>query len=391
MNSLLLRILMSKQGKWQFLFAGAGFWIGLVIMLLSVQVYLDLKTLVERRQKDEKSEYIIINKEVSLLNTLDKTISGFTADEIQALRNQEYFLSVGEFRTNNFSIEANLQMQLGFSTDIFFESVPDPFIDNRPEEFKWEEEKGFLPVIVSSEFLNLYNFGYAMTQGLPQLPKAAIEMVPFDITISGNGKKRKLAARVIGFTDRIQSVLVPWDFMEWANSNYTTGKPGNASRIILEVKDSGDERIQEFLAANKYITNQERLNTDKAGALLNIVISITGFIGLLFVALSFIIFVINFQLILSRAKAEINILLNLGYSFKTISRILNTQLGLILVIVTLAAYVVIYIVVDQLYQFLSDKGIALDNTISLPVVLLGMGVLITLLLVNRISMKYSLK
>ncbi len=390
MNLLLWKILLSRQGKWQLYIAGAGFCIGLFIMLVSVQLYLDLqKVLATQQGKENKSSYLIINKQVTLLNTFDKSVSGFSASEIDTLSRQDFISSVGAFLTNQFRISANLSIQLGFSTDLFFESVPDTFIDNKPAEFKWEPEKKFIPVIISTEFLNLYNFGYAMTQGLPQLPPAAIQMIPFEVTISGNGRKQNLSARVVAFSERIPSVLVPEDFMKWANEEFGSGAKA-PSRLIIEVRDAGDERLKKFLDDKKYAANSERMQLQKAGGVLKMVVTIAAATGLIFVILSLVIFVLNFQLILSRAKQEVDALINLGYTRLSISRILSLQFMMVLLLVLVISLISQHFAVNYLHGFFAKNGFVVAVQHTLPLTL-GFAVAAFMLLVNSMVLRLTLR
>lgn len=390
MNRLLWKILLNKQGRWQFLVAGAGFCAGLFILLVSAQLHKDLnRVLFAQQSKENRSSYLLINKTVTLLNTFDKSVSGFTKEELDTLRQQDFFVAIGEFQTNQFKISANLTMQLGFSTDLFFEAVQDTFIDNRPPEFTWDAEKNFVPVIISSEFLNLYNFGYAMTQGLPQLPPDAIKMIPFDVTLKGNGKEKKFSAKVVAFSDRIPSVLVPWDFMTWANAEFGEGEKA-PSRLIAEVKDAGDERMKLFLEKKKYLTNPEKMQAQKAGSVLKMIITITGGVGALFVLLSLVIFLLNFQLVLSRARQEVEILLNIGYTRQSISRILTIQLFLILLIVVAVALAANHFAIGKVHVFFAQHGFALAADTTLPL-LIASAAAGLLLVINSIALKISLR
>ncbi len=390
MNRLLWKILLSKQGKWQFFIAGTGLCAGLLIMLLSVQLYGDLQQVLKTQQsREDEPAYLLINKEVSLLNTFDKTISGFKTEEIEDFNKQKFILDIGEFQTNRFGISADLTMQIGFSTDLFFESVPNEFIDNVPDEFIWEAEKKFIPVIVSTEFLNLYNFGYAMTQGLPQLPKAAIQMIPFDVTLSGKGKKQKFSARVVAFSERIPSVLVPWEFMNWANAEFADGTKA-PSRLIIKVSDPGDEQLKNYLAEKKFITNTERMGVQKAGAVLKMFVTIAATIGLLFVGLSFVIFLINFQLILSRAQQEIDMLLLLGYTRQSISRLLNFQFVMVLILVAIIAWLAHLMAVNKVHGFFAENGFILQSEHLIPFIA-GISLLALMLVVNVVVMRFSVR
>lgn len=390
MNLLLWKILLSKQGKWQLLIAAVGFSIGLFILLLSVQLFRDLQhVLAEQQSRENQPSHLIINKQVSLLNTFDKSVSAFSASEIDTIRSKEFISSIGEFHTNQFRIVADLTMQIGFSTDLFFEAIPDKFIDNKPDEFRWEEEKNFIPVIISTEFLNLYNFGYSMTQNLPQLPPDAIKMIPFNVTISGNGKSQKLSAKVVAFSERIPSVLVPLDFMKWANKKFGVGeKP--PSRLMIEVKDPGDWRLKNFLKEKKYQANTEQMKFQKAGTILKIIVSITGVTGLLFVILSLMIFILNFQLILSRAKMEVDILVNLGYTRGAITRILSSQFAVVLLVVMVVSLASQFIAVEKMHGFFAQHGFVLFHERTLAT-FIAVTVAFFMLALNSISLRLSLR
>lgn len=384
------KILLSRQGRWQLLIAGIGFAIGLFIVLLAKQFFQDLKQVLASQQtRESESSFLIINKQVSLLNTFDKSVSGFTPSEIDAIMQQDFIVSAGAFHTNQFRIAADLTVQLGFSTDLFFEAIPDSYLDVKPAEFRWEEEKNFIPVIVPAEFLNLYNFGYSMTQNLPQLPADAIKMIPFNVTVSGNGKSKKLSAKVVAFTERIPTVLVPYEFMKWANQQFGSGEK-NPSRLILEVKDPGDQRLKKFLDDKKYAANPEKMRFQKAATILKTIVTATAGTGLMFVVLSLVIFVLNFQVILARAKQEVDILLNLGYTRQSISRLLNLQFAATLLIILIISWAGQHFAVEKMHRFFAQNGFVLENQHFQPL-LTGCAIILAMLLLNGISLRWSLR
>lgn len=389
---LLLQILWGKQGKWQFLFAVGGFFVGLIIMLLSVQVYVDVDGLVGGNGDDEKS-YLIINKQVTLMNTFNKEVSRFSKEELDTLLMQPFIDNVGVFRSNTFSMQADMAQQMGFAFDLFFESIDDQYIDTIPEDFKWEEGQKFIPVMISSDFLRLYNFGVAMTQKkLPQLPKEAIQMYPFNVSVKDkNDSIVTYKARVVGYTDRIPSILVPNKFMDFANRTYGTGNEAMPSRLMLEVEDPGDEALQQYLAENYYDTNKEQMRISSLGKVLKFVVAVAGAIGLLFVVMAFVIFVINFQLIISRAKRDIDILLDIGYTTNTISNILSAQFTVVMILVLGLGVGVVYMLTDSLHQYALGYGIAVNTPFSEWVWIMGAASTVVVLLINRFSLWMSLR
>ncbi len=390
MNRLLLKILWNNQSKWQFLFAIGGFIVGVFIMLASLQLYIEVKNILFKSEQNKQNDYLIINKQVTLANTFSKGQSAFTLEEIDTLKMQPFIKSVGLFETSTFSVQAKLQMQFGFSPDIFFEAVPDEYIDNKPEEFVWEEGNDFVPIIISNEFLNIYNFGVAMSSKMPQLPKEAIQMFPFNIVIFNKNQNTQFNARVIGFTDRIPTVLVPLSFMKWANKNYGTNESPAPQRVLIEVSEK-DENFKTFLADNNYITNQEQLKGDNTKKMLNLIVALVTVVGALFVILSFVIFIINFQLLISRAKYEIDVIMNLGYSYNAISNVLNFQLLSILSISFAAIVATLFYLFKKAGIWAAEKGIETSGNLSGEVILGGVAIVVLLMLLNNITLRMSLR
>ena len=68
--------------------------------------------------------------------------------------------------------------------------------------WNWDPEEGIIPIIIPQDFLNLYNFGFAQSQGLPQVPKGVISMVNFKIRLKGSfgtGQQRPSFTQRFGF------------------------------------------------------------------------------------------------------------------------------------------------------------------------------------------------
>ena len=390
---LLLKILWGKQSKWQFVFAAVGFWIGLIIMLLSLQLYVDVNQLMGKQKGNDDKTYLIVNKSVTLVNTFNKATSGFEDSDVTSLKKMPGVLDIAQFRRNTFKIEASMQAQLGFSAPVPFEAVPDKFIDSVPEVFKWDEKEGFIPVMLSSELLRFYNMGVALsTPDLPQIPPGVIQMFPFDVKVSGNGKERKLKARVVGYTDRIPAILVPEKFMDWANKEFgDTALAKKPARVMLEVETPALEQTGPLLREKGYQLNAEQLRFNSAAKILKVVVTIAGGVGVLFVGLSFIIFLISFQLIISRAKQEIGLLMDIGYTYTTIARLLNIQFFVALVLILGTVFPVLIFAVKRIHQFLLAQHYAVHPGISTQVVVAGATALVVVLLFNMLALRGNLK
>ena len=130
-------------------------------------------------------------------------------------------------------------------TMLFFESIPTEFIDVADRDWKFDPSKPEVPVIMSRDYLSLYNFGFAASQGLPQISEGIVSKVPLQFTLRGNGHNETLKGRIVGFSNRLNTIVVPQDFMKWSNERYGSGIERNPSRLIVEVNSPGDVKMQQ--------------------------------------------------------------------------------------------------------------------------------------------------
>ena len=63
--------------------------------------------------------------------------------------------------------------------------------------------------------------------------------------------------------NRLNTILVPEDFMNWANSTYGEEKEKSPSRLILEVNNPADERIAQYFQQQGYTTESDKLDAGK--------------------------------------------------------------------------------------------------------------------------------
>ncbi|NJN34497.1 MAG: hypothetical protein HC817_09820 [Saprospiraceae bacterium] len=107
---------------------------------------------------------------------------------------------------------------------------------------------------MSKDYLALYNFGFALSQGLPQFTPNTIRQVTIDISLRGNGHEQTFSGRVIGFSDRINSILVPPNFMTFANNQFGDQPDAGVSRLLVKVKNPFDKRFTKFFIRKKLRT-----------------------------------------------------------------------------------------------------------------------------------------
>lgn len=364
-HKILQKIFSAKRSTGQIFLAGMGLLLGMLLLLFSLQLYIQINRLLN--PENSNPEYLVLSKKINWNNTLLMTKAEFKETEVEDLKSQEFVTELGEFTANQFQVAAFLTGRVNFSSELFFESVPNQFLDIQPSDWDWTEKSDFLPIILSQDMLNLYNFGFALSKGFPQISASSIGLITIKVRIIGPQGQRIMNARIVGFTERISSILVPQSFMEWANKNVGEDTKANPSRVIIKVKNPSNPKVAEYLEAENYQINQDRLNASRAASVVQVIMSVVGLVGLLFIGLSFVIFTMNFRVILAEAKNEIQLLLQLGYTSAMISSYLLRYFARLIIGISLLSCILLYVSHYFTSQFLSDKGLEVSSNIE-PVV-----------------------
>ncbi|MBQ0142880.1 MAG: ABC transporter permease [Prevotellaceae bacterium] len=299
----------------------AGFFlanlVGMLIIMLGVQFYNDTQAIYNGEDSFMRNDYFIINKTIGTISGITGKSETFTEDEINELKSQPFVKKMGWFTSSAFQVRASFNIEdfSSFSTEMFFESVPDEFVDVMSEKWFFEEDNTDIPIILPRNYLDLYNFGYAQSQNLPQLSEGLFGAISLDITISGNGETGKFHGNIVGFSSRLNTILVPEQFMKWANDKYgSTDVSSTISRIIMEVDNPADENITQYLQDNNYETDQSKLDASKTTFLLKMIVGIVTSVGLVICILAFYILMLSVLLLVEKNNTKLENLLVIGYS-----------------------------------------------------------------------------
>ncbi len=381
---MLNTLLWKENSKSQIIGAAIGAFLGLFMLLLSLQIYIDLKQMTNGSITGGK-QYVLVNKRVNLFNTLGAS-SSFTDEEIANLKGQSYIDDLAIFTPNNFRVSASSAI-LGFYTELFFESVPDNFVDVQSSKWHWSEGDKEIPIILSRDYLALYNFGFAPSQGLPQFTQSTITKVTIDITISGKGLKKVFKGRIIGFSDRINSILVPKRFMDWANQNYGGEDKIGSSRLVLATNDPYSQELKNYLEDNNFEVSSGRLIGGQISGILKKLITVFAIIGTAIVLLAVLIFILNFQLLISRASNNIRLLLQLGYKHTQLSGLLLKHLLKLFALVLLLTFVCLFVTRWIFINWFATQGFHLQFGFHWIVYVAAIAFAFIFVLVNKINIQ----
>ena len=331
---------------------------GMVIVLLSIQFYQDISPVFTEGDSFMKKDYIVVSKKVSTLGSFVGKSSTFSAMEIDEIKEQPFTKEVGEFTPSAFKVSAGVGMeQLGLilSTAMFFESVPDSYVDVNLDDWHFEPGQDVIPIIIPRNYLNLYNFGFAQSRSLPQISEGVINMVNLEIRINGGGRRDTYKGKIAGFSNRLNTILVPESFMVWANTHYGEGGiRKEPSRLIVEVNNPTDDRIAQFFRERGYDTEDDKLDAGKTTWFLKVVVGIVLSVGLLISVLSFYILMLSIYLLLQKNTTKLENLLLIGYGPKRVALPYQTlTIALNAVVLVLSVGIVLY--ARTLYMEVMEK------------------------------------
>lgn len=316
----------------------AGLFIAFILVLSCLQLYENANRLFGSKSSDS-NYWLTFSKKLTPDNIGRKELLGFNENDVAKIKNWSEVKNIYPFSANEFKASANGGDFIPFYTDLYFESVDLKAIDVPLTEEEFQVKGDEIPIIISREYLNLYNYGFAINQGLPQISEDFAKKIEVNINITINKENKTYRGKMVGLSDRIHSVLIPKKFLDSLN---LAAKPELASqpkiynRVLVQVKDSGDEGLVAKMKENGYESNQESLRSAKIKSKLFLVLKVIAVLGIFIFALCLYIIVSFIKIQFLEKQEEVSIKNSLGYSPKKmvsdISRKFSLNLMFVLIL-----------------------------------------------------------
>ena len=240
-----------------------GLFLAFALVLSCIQLYTNANFLLGKKSSDS-NYWITMSKTITPDNIGRKELIGFNTIDIEELKKWKEVKDVFPVVSNDFKVSADGGNFIPFYTDMYLEAVDDEAIDVKDlNEFKVEDNT--IPIIISREYLNLYNYGFALNQGLPQITEAFAKKIEVNINLTLKEKNLKYKGKLIGLSDRIHSVLVPKKFLDSINATqeFNQNHKDIFTRVLVKVNDANDEDLINKMNQKGYESNQESLRSAK--------------------------------------------------------------------------------------------------------------------------------
>lgn len=269
---------------------------------------------------------------------------GFSSSNIKEIQTWKGVKKVFPIYSNDFKVSADGGSFIPFYTDMYLEAIDNEAIDVADlSEFQVKDNT--IPIIISREYLNLYNYGFALNQGLPQITEDFAKKIEVNINLTLKEKNLKYKGKLIGLSDRIHSVLVPKNFLDSLNTTQVkfTHAEKVYSRVLIKVNDASDEELISKMNGKGYESNQESLRSAKIKGKLFLVLQAIALIGLFIFLLCMFMILNTIKIQFLEQKEAVSIKYTLGYSPRAMVNQISKKFSIYVFITVLLCLIVLSI------------------------------------------------
>ena len=365
---------------------------GMLIVLLGFQFYKDVAPVFTSEDSFMKSDYLIINKKIGTGSTISGRSNSFTQNEFENIAGQPFTNKVGKFTSTEYQVDAHMGIAGTnvLNSELFFESIPDEFVDASKNNWKFNPGDHVVPIILPRTYIAMYNFGFAQSHSLPKISDGLVGMIDFDIFIQGNGHKQSFKGKVIGFSNRISTILVPQSFMDWSNNYFAPGQKGEPTRLIIDANSSADGKLTKYFDKKGYEVEDNKMQVEKTTYFLRLMVSMVIAVGLVISLLSFYILMLSIYLLVQKNSSKLENLLLIGYGPNQVARpyqILTISLN---IGVLLLAWGVLFFVRSYYMNIIETLFPDLDDSSMMPALGLGIILFLVVSICNIMVIKHKI-
>lgn len=362
---------------------------GMLIVLFGFQFYKDVLPVFTQQDSFMKADYLIMSKKIGMGNTISGRSNTFNGSEIDDVSSQKFVKKIGKFTSTEYKVDASMGVNgvNVLNSELFFESVPDGFVDVPLKDWKYDSGSKEVPIILPRTYINMYNFGFAQTHSLPKISDGLMGMIDFHIFIQAHGEKEEFKGKVIGFSTRLNTILVPQAFMDWSNEKFAPGNQSDPTRLIVEVGNPADDAIARYLDQKGYEVETDKLDAEKTTYFLRMVVSMVMVIGLVISILSFYILMLSIYLLVQKNSSKLENLLLIGYSPGDVSKPYQALTVGLNIVVLVIAWVILFFVRGYYMDFIEAVFPDIDEGSMTPAIVLGLLLFLVVSFLNIIAIR----
>ena len=362
---------------------------GMLILMLGYQMYRDVEPVFTSGDSFLRTDYLILSKKVGAAGAFGGGDNRFSASELDELSSQPFVNNLGKFTSTEYKVMARMDINGSevLSSELFFESVPDKFVDLPASKWHYDAGSTEVPILLPRSYMAMYNFGFAQSRQLPKLSEGLVGMINFNLFVAANGYSDHYHGKVIGFSSRLNTILVPQSFIEYTNNRYAPNTTSLPNRLILDVANAADNNVANYLSQHGYEAEDNNLATEKTTYFLRLMVSVVVGVGIIISLLSFYILMLSVFLLVQKNTTKLENLLLIGYSPQQVAlpyQLLTICLG---VVVFVLAFAILAFVRTYYMNILISLFPDIPDGNMLPALVCGLSLLVFVSFFNIMAIR----
>ena len=366
--------------------------LGVCIVLLAFQLYKDVVPVFTGKDSCMKADYVVLSKRIGTGSAVSGRTNSFSNAEIEDLKAQPFATRVGKFTSTGYKAEAHMGINgvEVLNTELFFESIPDEFVDAQAKDWEYTPGAKEVPIILPRTYIAMYNFGFSRSRSLPKISDGLMGMVDLDIFVQGNGHQGRFKGKIIGFSGRMSTILVPQAFMDWSNDYFAPNEQVDATRLVMLSDNPADENVAKYLDKHGYEVENDRLEVEKTTYILKTMVSVVMVVGFIISVLSFYILMLSIYLLVQKNSYKLKNLLLIGYTPAQVARPYQVLTIVLNMIVLVVAWCVLALVRDYYIDVMETLFPQMNSGTMMPAIMLGIVLFAVVSICNILVVRYKI-
>jgi hypothetical protein len=362
---MLRKLLFKNQDRRQLMLAVIGALLGMTFLITSAHFLYRINEFGEGSEI-LGANILIVQRKVTSASSFNLAKNDFTQEELKEISSQPFVEKVQAVKSNNFRVwlETNSDLVPPFKTDAFIQSIDKEFLDAKSDTWTWNEQSSELPIIMPRDFVVMLNT-FMSSAGIPQISDEIATSIPFKLRISGPKGEEWLNARIVGFTNEISALLVPMEFMDYANKKYGENKEGKITQLIIKGKEGQFGLVERYLGDKGLEPKKAQMIVGRLKSIISTLIVIIFIVSTIAVISASLVLLQYMQLLLSQNSYEVKTLLRIGYSPFYLAKLFIQYFSIVFAASLIAAFALFFMLKWWITETLQIGGIYLNEQISI--------------------------
>lgn len=313
-------LIFHKVNKLQLFILSLGAWVGFLFLMSAIHYFGEIKHLTQGRET-LTANLVVAQKKVTKYSAFNENSNLFSLEELEALKTHPAVVKMEPVINNQFYVSLSMREEglPFFSTDIFIQAVSNDLLDIQLAEWQWAIGDEIVPLIMPRDFMLMLN-QFAASYKIPQVSEDIAKTLNFKLELRGRGEKMTIRAKIVGFSNQMNAVLVPMSFMNFGNSEFAHQSTEQISQLVLQFNEKNYSDFEQVIDDLNLEIKENELLLIKIQGMLYAVLSALFFVSLVIVGLCGLLILQFSMLLISESTYEIHTLLRLGYHPSQLAR-----------------------------------------------------------------------